>query len=61
MSLPGSNRPQSRQPEGDTTLVTAMVAVAAAFLIAGTIALSIPLKNWYGKFFWEVGSTSKDK
>ena len=53
MSLPGSSNPVPVRSEGeDTTLVTVMFVVAAIFLVAGTIILSIPLKNFYDKFFW---------
>ena len=59
MSLPGSSN--SSRTDGDTTLVTVMIAVAAIFLIIGTFLLSQKLKSYYGKFFWEVGSTSEEK
>jgi hypothetical protein len=53
MSLPGSSNLGPGRGEGsDTTLVTVMFVVAAIFLVAGTIILSIPLKDFYDKFFW---------
>jgi len=61
MSLPGSNNSGAGRGDSDTTMVTVMVAVAAIFLILGTFVLSYKLKSYYGKFFWEVGSTSEDK
>jgi hypothetical protein len=54
MSLPGSSNlgPVRGEGSSDATLVTVMFVVAAIFLIAGTIILSIPLKDYYDKFFW---------
>lgn len=50
MSLPGSSKGASGNGEG--ILLTVMLIVAAIFMIAGTIMLSVPLKNWYEKFLW---------
>jgi len=54
MSLPGSSNARRDRENGDTTLVTAMLAVAALFMLAGTIVLSSWLHDFYGKFFWQV-------
>ena len=59
MSLPGSSN--SGAGDGDTTLVTVMIAVAAVFLIVGTFVLSYRLKTDYGKFLWQAGSSAEDK
>jgi hypothetical protein len=29
-----------------------MLVVAAIFMVAGTIILSVPLHNYYGKYLW---------
>ncbi len=47
MSQPGSSK-----PDGEGTLLTIMLVVAAIFMIAGTIIVSTPLKEWYDKFLW---------
>ena len=54
MSPQGSSSSGTGRGDGETTLVTAMLAVAAIFVVAGTIILSIPLSQWYGQFFWNV-------
>ncbi len=47
MSQPGSSR-----PNGEGTLLTIMLVVAAVFMLAGVIVVSMPLKEWYDKFLW---------
>ena len=50
MSLPGSGKSSSN---GEGKLLTIMLIVAAAFLVAGVIILSVPLNQNYGKFLWD--------
>ena len=50
MSLRGSNS----RGDGDTTLVTTMVGVAAVILLVGFFIFSTWLHGHYGKFFWDI-------
>jgi len=57
MSLPGSSSARrDDRDNGDTGMVTVMVTLAALFMLAGTIILSVWLNGFYGKFLWDIGS-----
>lgn len=52
MSPPGSNSSGPGRDEESTTLVTVMLVVATIFMVIGTIMLSVPLHQYYGKYLW---------
>lgn len=51
MSLPGSGK-GAQGGNGEGTLLTIMLVVAAVFMVVGTIILSVPLKQFYDKYLW---------
>ncbi len=53
MSLPGSNNVSPVREDGSSDLLTAMVVVAAVFMIIAAVKVSVVINSFYGKFLWD--------